>query len=51
MISIMVMDSQEMKRQTLKWCEGVPRNKLNLDKMMVIFENGKIKFVPKHLVL
>ena len=46
-----MMDNEMMKKQTLKWCDGIPRNKLNLEKMVVMFdENGKIKFVPKHLV-
>ena len=40
-----------MKKQTLKWCENVPRNKLNIKNMvMVIGNDGSVSFCPRHLI-
>ena len=39
-----------MKKQTLKWCESVPKDKLNIKKMvMVISSDGRVSFCPRHL--
>ena len=44
------MDSEMMKKQTLKWCENVPRSKLNVKNMvMVIGKDGRVSFCPRHL--
>lgn len=39
-----------MKKQTLKWMESIPRKKLNVKNMVMKIEDGVMKFVPKHLV-
>lgn len=40
-----------MKKQTLKWCESVSKEKLNVNKMvMVISKDGSVSFCPKHLI-
>lgn len=44
------MDSYEMKKQTLKWVESVPKEKLNKHKMMMVIKDGIPKFIPKHLI-
>lgn len=39
-----------MKKQTMKWCESVPKEKLNIKNMfMVISSDGKVSFYPRHL--
>ena len=45
-------DSEQRKKQTLAWMNKYPRNKLNMNKMVMIIssESGVPKFVPKHLL-
>lgn len=43
------MDTELMKKQTLKWMNTVPRNKLKVSNMVMVICDGIPKFVPKHL--
>lgn len=40
------MDTEQMKKQTLKWLESVPNNKKNPKKMQMVIMNGKPVFIP-----
>lgn len=40
----------EMKIQTMKWVETIPREKLNANKMVMVILHGVPKFIPKHLI-
>jgi hypothetical protein len=44
------MDSDQVKKQTIKWVNTVPRDKLNKEKMVMVIRDGIPTFVPKHLV-
>jgi len=49
---VLKMDYEMMVKQTLKWCESVPKEKLNVKKMvMVIGKDGIVSFCPKHLLV
>lgn len=39
------------KKQTLAWMEKLPRSKLNAKNMVMVIKEGKVSFVPKHLLL
>lgn len=44
-----IMESE--KKQTLAWMEKLPRSKLNAKNMVMVIKEGKVSFVPKHLLL
>jgi hypothetical protein len=39
-----------MRRQTLRWLEYVPRDKIDTKNMVMVIKYGIPKFVPKHLL-
>lgn len=44
------MYSEEEKKQTLAWVKTLPREKLNKNKMVCVVIDGKVGFVPRHLL-
>ncbi len=42
--------NESERRQTLRWLESVPRDKINTKNMVMVIKYGIPKFVPKHLL-
>lgn len=44
------MDYDMRRRQTLAWMEGIDRSRLAVNKMVMVVEGGRPRFVPRHLM-
>ena len=41
------MDTYERQKQTMMWCMHLPNSKKNINKMVIMFVDGRAMFVPK----